>query len=107
MNLKEARLNKGLTHEEISILLGVTRSAYTKYENEIHNPDVKTIIKLAEILEVSTDYLLDVNIYGHPGNDPTIKKIIDTLIVLSKENKEKALEYIEMIHIIENMNKKK
>ena len=105
MNLREARLKKGYTHREIADLLNISRSAYTKYETEVNNLDAKTIIKLSQILEVSTDYLLDVNIYDYPGNDPSIRKIINIAIKLSNSNRGKLLDYAEMLEIVENATK--
>lgn len=102
MNLRETRLKKGYSHEEIAKLLDISRSTYTKYENGINNPDIRTIIKLSEIFEVSTDYLLDVNIYEHPGKDPIIQKIIKISIELSAQGKEKLLDYANMIKFVEN-----
>lgn len=58
--LRNLRKAKKLTQQEIADKLGITRQAYGYYENENskREPDIETIQKLAEIFDVSTDYLL-------------------------------------------------
>lgn len=58
--LRNLRRAKKLTQQEIADKLGITRQAYGYYENENskREPDIETIQKLAEIFDVSTDYLL-------------------------------------------------
>ncbi len=52
------RKSKGLTQKEIAEHIGVSRQAYANYESGNREPDFKTLLKLAEYLDVSTDYLL-------------------------------------------------
>jgi transcriptional regulator with XRE-family HTH domain len=58
--LKKLRLDHKLTQQDVADKLGITRQAYGYYENENskREPDHATTIKLAEIFEVSTDFLL-------------------------------------------------
>ncbi|MBZ5482413.1 helix-turn-helix transcriptional regulator [Bacillus sp. T_4] len=46
------------TQEDIAQYLGISRSRYSHYENERSEPDNKTLNKLADFFDVSTDYLL-------------------------------------------------
>lgn len=55
--LKARRKEKGLSQEYVAEKLGITRQGYGHYETGRNEPDSKTIIKLAQILECSTDYL--------------------------------------------------
>ena len=56
--LKRCRNLIGLTQEQIAIELGIKRPTYTKYETGENLPDYNTLIKLAELFNVTTDYLL-------------------------------------------------
>lgn len=56
--LKEKRKNKGYTQEKISQLLDIGQSAYAKWENGRTEPTLENVVKLANILDVTTDYLL-------------------------------------------------
>lgn len=56
--LTELRKEKGVTQKDMSLLLGITRPAYTAYEMGKRKPDYETIIKLADYFNVTVDYLL-------------------------------------------------
>lgn len=56
--LKSIRKDKKLTQQQVADKLGISRVAYTKYENGDNMPTTESILKLAEIYNVSTDYLL-------------------------------------------------
>lgn len=57
--IKKLRKEKGLTQQELGKLLGVQKSAIAKYENgRVSNLKKDTISKLAEIFQVSPNYLL-------------------------------------------------
>lgn len=55
--LKELRKARNLTQNDISKMLDIRQSTYSGYENNEHEPDIKTLIKIADILKVSLDYL--------------------------------------------------
>ena len=56
--LKELRLKKVLTQTELGKKLGVKQSTFTNWENGKREPNFETLIKLADLLEVSVDFLL-------------------------------------------------
>ena len=56
--LKQLRKSKGVSADEVSKVLGISRQGYTNYENEIREPNINNLIKLAEYFEVTVDYLL-------------------------------------------------
>lgn len=56
--LKELRNEKGLTQREVARLLEISTTCYSGYEQGYREPDFKTLIKLCEFYEVSSDYLL-------------------------------------------------
>ena len=55
--LKEARLKKGYTQEQIAEKIGVAKSTYTGYEKGNREPNVYTIGKLMEELGVDANFL--------------------------------------------------
>ena len=57
-NLREARKEAGLTQKRLAELLGISQQSYSDYENNRTFPDESTLIKLANALNVSVDYLL-------------------------------------------------
>lgn len=58
LNLKEARLKKGVSQKEVAEKIGVAKSTYSLYESGNREPNVQTIKKIADTLNVSTDTLL-------------------------------------------------
>lgn len=56
-----ARKEKNLTQEQLADLMSVTRQSISRWESDQSYPEMDKIIYLAEILEVSCDYLLNDN----------------------------------------------
>ncbi len=52
------RKQKGFSQEELADKVGVSRQAVSKWESEQSTPDLKNIITLSELFEVTTDYIL-------------------------------------------------
>ena len=64
------RKEKGMTQKDIADKLGITDKAVSKWERDIAFPDTATIPRLAEILGVSVEDLMQaksVPITGHKG----------------------------------------
>lgn len=57
-NLKEARKKSGMTQKEVADIIGVGQSTYKNYECALREPNGDTIVKLANLFNVTTDYLL-------------------------------------------------
>jgi transcriptional regulator with XRE-family HTH domain len=57
-NLRSLRAVKGVTLDVASKELGINPKTLNKYETNICNPTVETLVKLAKYLGVSTDTLL-------------------------------------------------
>ena len=60
MRLKELRLAKQLYQEQVAQIIGVNKSTVSSYENDMRQPPYDTLVKLARLYHVSTDYLLGV-----------------------------------------------
>ena len=59
-NLKKAIDKSGMTREQIAVKVGCDTSSITKYYNGDRYPKTDIIIKLAELFNISTDYLLGI-----------------------------------------------
>ena len=59
--IAELRKAKNMTQLELANKLNITDKAVSKWERDISCPDINTFPKLAEILEVSVDELLQAN----------------------------------------------
>lgn len=58
LRIKELRLKKGQTQEDLGNLLHVKKQTISKYENGINIPDADMLRQLSNILECSSDYLI-------------------------------------------------
>ncbi|WP_130858914.1 helix-turn-helix domain-containing protein [Gracilibacillus phocaeensis] len=56
--LRYIREETGFEQKEVGKRLNMTKSGYNHYESGRNQPSIETIIKIADILEISTDYLL-------------------------------------------------
>lgn len=65
-HLKLARKQSGMTQKEVADNIGVGQSTYKNYECGIREPNGDTIVELANLFNVTTDYLLG----REPAPDP-------------------------------------
>ena len=56
--IKMLRMSKNITQTVLASRLGITKSVVSAYENSIRYPSYDVLVKLANIFDVSTDYLL-------------------------------------------------
>ena len=61
MKLLELRKNANKNQQELANYLNVARSTYNGYELGNYEPNIETLIKLADYYNVSLDYLVDRN----------------------------------------------
>lgn len=57
-NIKLLRKRKRLSQENLAQELGITRSAINSYENQLADPPITVLIKLADYFKISIDRLL-------------------------------------------------
>lgn len=61
-NLREAREKKKMSQKDVADIIGVAKSTYSLYESGNREPNVQTIKKISDALDVSADELLGLNI---------------------------------------------
>ncbi len=97
--LKELREGKHISQQRLAIELNVSQATISKYELGQADPDIPTIVKLAEYFHVSADYLLEIsdskqNISDSRLSD-TEKQLIFDFKRLDKVQKAKLLAYLQ------------
>jgi len=60
-NLRTLRFNKGWKQEDVANMLGLSQQTISTYEDGTCPPSLDVLIKIAELFNVSTDYLLGVD----------------------------------------------
>ncbi len=57
-NLRQLRLQKGLTQEQVATELHITRQALSSYESQRTQPDIHMLLELAKVYETDLDGIL-------------------------------------------------
>ena len=58
--VKDIMQNKGLKQSDLAKMTGITEATISRYCNGRRTPNIKVLVKIAKILNVSTDYLLGI-----------------------------------------------
>ena len=61
--LKDMRINKHLSQEQLAKRIGITKSMVSAYETSMRMPSYEVLIKIALFFNVSLDYLLGLKEY--------------------------------------------
>lgn len=77
--LKEARERCGLSQKKAAEKLNITNKALSTYERDFRDPDTGTLKRLAELYNVSTDYLLDRKPNKTSKLDETVNEALEEL----------------------------
>lgn len=56
--LRQERESNHLTQRDMAERIGITQPSYIRYENGKSEPTLENLVHIAEILDVSIDYLL-------------------------------------------------
>ncbi len=95
MKLKKLREEHKLNQIEIAKIANCSQSNYSKYELEKLEPDLNTLISLADYYNVSLDYLCDRQWNNQIGYIPDSKKeVVQLVLQLNEINTAKAIGYI-------------
>lgn len=91
--LRELRLRKNLSQEEVAKQIGVTRSAYSHYEINNRQPVYETLKKLAVLFNVSLDYIIG----GEPVKPETqvTPEAIEIIRILNSMDQDKRKQSID------------
>lgn len=56
--LREVRMKRKMTQQRLADSVGLALRSYQCYEQGVREPSLDMLVKLADVLEVPTDYLL-------------------------------------------------
>lgn len=77
-NLRKLRISRGISQQQLADVIGTSQQSVNKYENHNVEPDISSLIKLADYFETSVDYLI--------GHIPQFEQhIIEDVELTSKE----------------------
>ena len=103
-NLKKMRIKRKVTQVKLAEIANVTQETISAYESGKAYPSVETLIKIADFLNTSTDYILDRIENDEPIKNTTIKntdnktyRMLSNFIMLNEQKKDDVLWYSEAI----------
>ena len=117
--LRELRLEKKLTQQQLSEMLGLSQSSIAYYEKSKKEPSLITLLQLAKFFNISLDYLVGLSSNrqnGHNGDkghneqqepiemDEAAWDIYQRFTRLSSEAKERLILEMEWLEQIEQQN---
>ena len=87
--LAALRKERGLTQDSIADRLNISAQAVSKWENDLTSPDIDTLIKLSDMLDVTLDELMgkvkrDAVVMNDP-KDTDLSKLTLRIVVDSNE----------------------
>ena len=106
LRLRELRIDKGKTQIEMASILQISRQVYANYENEINQPSLEMLGKIANFFECSTDYLLGrsddfgaiiIKEKSSPALSAEEQKLLNDFRSLPKPERAQATEYVQFL----------
>jgi len=89
VRLKQVRLQKGLTKSELAKEIGVHYSQIGRYEEKGALPSADVLAKIANVLEVSSDYLMNGTSDDLADSTLTDKELLNQFKIIAKLPEEK------------------
>lgn len=98
MRLKEVRLKNMKTQQDVANAININQNTYSNYEQGKTEPNIETLIKLADYFHTTTDFLLDHNVpylINKSEFSSDQLAVIDLLSKLDNEQIKNLIAYIQ------------
>ena len=95
-NLKVLRKQKGFSQEELAVRINVVRQTVSKWEKGLSVPDADALVKLAEVLGVSTSELLGKEVKNE-GNSLEVAEQLSKIAALMAIQMQRKQQLIRII----------
>lgn len=83
-NLKKLREDASISQKAVADAIGVSQQSVNKYENHNIEPDIETLIRIADFFETSVDYLI--------GHTSVRRKIEEVHVFELNDRESKVME---------------
>ena len=80
-NLKKLRQKFDVTQNQLAEAIGVSQQSINKYENHNVQPDIETLIRMADFFHTSVDYLIG---NSHPEDENEFRLNDDEIRLISQ-----------------------
>lgn len=86
-NLRKLRTEANVTQKQLADAISVSQQSINKYENHNIEPDIRTLILIADFFHTTVDYLI-----GHKSETPKLSaddaRLLDEYHRLSKQQRQ-------------------
>lgn len=89
-NLKKLRKLFGVSQQQLADVIGVSQQSINKYENHNIEPDIETLIAMADYFNTSVDYLIGRT--PQQNDDEEAEAFLRTIHKMSKKQKTAYLD---------------
>lgn len=103
--IRQRRKEKKYTLEQLAEKLDVSTTFIGQIERAKGIPSLETLVKIANVLEISTDCLLFGDLNSKSGNNHFIKKVAELTETFTPNEKELLLTTIEIINKYRNSDR--
>lgn len=104
LKLKELRLIKGLSQQEVADYLHCSAVSYSRYETGNRSPSLDLLIKMADCFDVTLDYLLGRQHIAEQSLTPYEISLIESARKVDDRAKEDALQILQLHSCDTNKN---
>lgn len=98
-NIRTLRKKANYTQEDVSRMLNIQRQTYCNYENAIRTPPIEIVVALANLYQVTVDYLVCGNNSSSPQPSsslkPEEKQLLDEFASLTNIKQREVLDFIQ------------
>lgn len=101
--ITDLRKQKNLSQGQLAALMGVSRQAISKWENDQTSPDTLNLIRLAEVFESNIEYLATGETTEAPAPEPVVMTVVQEVI----KEVEKPIEVEVEIPVIKKVEVEK
>lgn len=97
MRLRELREKLKITQTEVARISGINLRNYNKYENGVTQPDIETLIKLADFYHTTVDYIIgrDTDMVNLNGLDTKKAKLVKDVLSINDRKVELMQSYLD------------
>lgn len=101
--IKDCRTTQSISQKDLALQVEVSPSAINQYEKGEKTPSTGTLIKLAEALDTSTDYLLGSIKKDEIFLNKNIKQVFNDFVTLNKRDR---MQIMSNINFLKEQSKK-
>lgn len=94
--IRQVRESRKLSMQEFADRIGLSRSMVSYYESNKKKPSIKSIEKIASVLDVTTDFLIG-KTDSFDGDDVTDKNVKDFLSKFEKLDEDQQVKILKIL----------